>query len=58
MSTEHPSSESNLLPLIVEPEQLQSHLDQPALLIIDVPVNPDNYRQGMCRAQYIWIFAT
>ncbi|MGP9677222.1 sulfurtransferase [Halomonas sp. AOP27-A1-41] len=46
MSTEHPSSESNLLPLIVEPEQLQGHLDQPALLIIDVPVNPDNYRQG------------
>ena len=46
MSTQHPSSESNLLPLIVEPVQLQSHLNNPELLIIDVPVNPDSYRQG------------
>ena len=46
MSTESQSSESNLLPLIVEPEQLQEHLDDPQLLIIDVPVNGDSYRQG------------
>lgn len=46
MSTEHPSSESNMLPLIIEPAQLQSHLKNPELLIIDVPVNPDSYRQG------------
>lgn len=46
MSTEHPSSEANFLPLIVEPEQLKPLLDSPELLIIDVPVNPDSYRQG------------
>jgi len=46
MSTERQSSESNLLPLIVEPEQLQEHLGDPNLLIIDVPVNGDSYRQG------------
>lgn len=46
MSIERQSSESNLLPLIVEPEQLQEHLDDPQLLIIDVPANSDSYRQG------------
>ena len=46
MSIERQSSESNLLPLIVEPEQLKEHLDDPQLLIIDVPVNGDSYRQG------------
>ncbi|MCW4148400.1 sulfurtransferase [Halomonas janggokensis] len=46
MSTESHSSETNVLPLIVEPEQLQANLDDPQLLIIDVPVNPDSYRQG------------
>lgn len=46
MSIERQSSESNLLPLIVEPEQLQEHLDDPQLLIIDVPANGDSYRQG------------
>lgn len=46
MSTESQSSEINLLPLIVEPEQLQAHLDDPQLLIIDVPVNGGSYRQG------------
>ncbi|SDN19593.1 sulfurtransferase [Vreelandella arcis] len=46
MSTESHSSETNVLPLIVEPEQLQARLDDPQLLIIDVPVNPDSYRQG------------
>lgn len=46
MSIERQSSESNLLPLIVEPEQLQEHLNDPQLLIIDVPVNGDSYRQG------------
>ena len=46
MSIERQSSETNLLPLIAEPEQLQEHLDNPELLIIDVPVNGDSYRQG------------
>lgn len=46
MSTESHSSETNVLPLIVEPEQLQARLDDPQLLIIDVPANPDSYRQG------------
>ncbi|MGO2241348.1 MAG: sulfurtransferase [Halomonas sp.] len=46
MSTESPSSEANLFSLIVEPEQLQEHLNDPQLLIIDVPVNGDSYRQG------------
>lgn len=46
MSIERQSSEANLLPLIVEPEQLQEHLNNPELLIIDVPVNGDSYRQG------------
>ncbi|MGM0544233.1 MAG: sulfurtransferase [Pseudomonadota bacterium] len=40
------SSETNVLPLIVEPEQLQARLDDPQLLIIDVPANSDSYRQG------------
>ncbi|WP_346798968.1 sulfurtransferase [Halomonas sp. Bachu 37] len=40
------SSETNLLPLIVEPEQLQEHLDEPNLLIVDVPANADSYLQG------------
>ena len=46
MSTESPSSEANLFSLIVEPKQLQEHLNDPQLLIIDVPVNGDSYRQG------------
>ncbi|NVF15325.1 MULTISPECIES: sulfurtransferase [Halomonadaceae] len=46
MSIESQSSEANLLPLIIEPEQLQAHLDDPQLLIIDVPANGDSYRQG------------
>jgi thiosulfate/3-mercaptopyruvate sulfurtransferase len=40
------SSEENLLPLIVEPEQLAEHLDDPSLLIIDVPLRADSYREG------------
>ncbi|XKH61181.1 sulfurtransferase [Halomonas sediminis] len=40
------SSETNVLPLIIEPEQLQEHLDEPSLLIIDVPSNADSYAQG------------
>lgn len=40
------SSEAPLLPLIVEPETLDTHLGDPHLLIIDVPVNPDTYREG------------
>ena len=46
MSTASHSSEHNLLPLIVEPEQLQEHLQAPELLIIDVPANGESYRQG------------
>ncbi|HDZ46123.1 hypothetical protein LCGC14_0055040 [marine sediment metagenome] len=46
MSTASQSSEANLLPLIVEPEQLLEHIADPQLLIIDVPVNGDSYRQG------------
>ena len=40
------SSEDNLLPLIVEPEQLAEHLDEPSLLIIDVPLKAESYAQG------------
>ncbi|GHE20462.1 sulfurtransferase [Halomonas urumqiensis] len=40
------SSEDNLLPLIVEPEQLVEHLDEPTLLIIDVPLKADSYATG------------
>lgn len=40
------SSENNLLPLIVEPEQLEALLTEPSLLIIDVPVKADSYTQG------------
>lgn len=46
MSTQRPSSEANLLPLIVEPEQLEAHLNDPQLLIIDAPKNPGSYAQG------------
>lgn len=40
------SSEDNLLPLIVEPEQLAEHLAEPQLLIIDVPLKADSYSEG------------
>ncbi|WP_431025752.1 sulfurtransferase [Halomonas sp. H5] len=40
------SSEANLLPLIVEPDQLAEVLDDPQLLIIDVPLKPDSYAEG------------
>ncbi|WP_372609653.1 sulfurtransferase [Halomonas sp.] len=40
------SSEDNLLPLIVEPEQLEARLTEPSLLIIDVPVKAESYTQG------------
>lgn len=40
------SSEDNLLPLIVEPEQLAGHLDDPQLLIIDVPLKAESYAEG------------
>ncbi|RDB43866.1 sulfurtransferase [Halomonas sp. DQ26W] len=40
------SSEENLLPLIIEPEQLAEHLADPRLLIIDVPLKAENYDQG------------
>ncbi|PXX99838.1 sulfurtransferase [Halomonas sp. LBP4] len=40
------SSEDNLLPLIVEPERLAEHLDEPSLLIIDVPLKAESYGQG------------
>ena len=40
------SSEANLLPLIIEPDQLAEHLDSPELLIIDVPLKADSYSEG------------
>ncbi|MGL6249313.1 MAG: rhodanese-like domain-containing protein, partial [Billgrantia desiderata] len=40
------SSEENLLPLIVEPEQLAEHLDDPQLLIVDVPLRSESYDEG------------
>lgn len=40
------SSEANLLPLIVEPEQLAEHLDAPQLLIVDVPLKAESYAAG------------
>ncbi|MGC3872598.1 sulfurtransferase [Halomonas sp. GXIMD04776] len=39
-------SEENLLPLIVEPDQLAKHLDNPQLLIIDVPLKTESYSEG------------
>nr|WP_299242409.1 rhodanese-like domain-containing protein [uncultured Halomonas sp.] len=39
-------SETNLLPLIIEPEQLAEHLDDPQLLIIDVPLKAESYETG------------
>lgn len=40
------SSEDNLLPLIIEPDQLADHLDEPSLLIIDVPLKAESYGEG------------
>ncbi|GHA95585.1 sulfurtransferase [Modicisalibacter luteus] len=40
------SSESNLLPLIVEPDQLAEVIDDPQVLIIDVPLKADSYTAG------------
>lgn len=40
------SSEANLLPLIVEPEQLAEHLDAAELLIVDVPLKAESYAEG------------
>jgi thiosulfate/3-mercaptopyruvate sulfurtransferase len=40
------SSEDNLLPLIVEPDRLAEHLDEPSLLIIDVPLRAESYAEG------------
>ncbi|QTP55808.1 sulfurtransferase [Billgrantia sulfidoxydans] len=40
------SSEENLLPLIVEPEQLAAHLDDPQLLVVDVPLKAESYQEG------------
>lgn len=40
------SSEDNLLPLIVEPDQLAAYIDEPSLLIIDVPAKAESYDQG------------
>ncbi|QOR39628.1 sulfurtransferase [Billgrantia diversa] len=40
------SSEENLLPLIVEPEQLADHLGNPQLLIVDVPLKAESYAEG------------
>ncbi|MDR5904242.1 sulfurtransferase [Franzmannia qiaohouensis] len=40
------SSEANLLPLIVEPDQLAEHLGASELLIIDVPLKAESYAEG------------
>ncbi|MCE8020575.1 sulfurtransferase [Halomonas sp. MCCC 1A11036] len=40
------SSEENLLPLIVEPEQLAAHLEDPQLLVVDVPLKTESYQEG------------
>ncbi|QTF91726.1 rhodanese-like domain-containing protein [Halomonas sp. BM-2019] len=40
------SSEANLLPLIIEPTRLAEHLDDPSLLIIDVPLKAESYAEG------------
>lgn len=40
------SSEDNLLPLIVEPDRLAEHLDEPSLLVIDVPLRAESYAEG------------
>ncbi|MDW7747341.1 sulfurtransferase [Halomonas sp.] len=40
------SSEDNLLPLIIEPDQLAEHLDELSLLIIDVPLKAESYGEG------------
>lgn len=40
------SSESNLLPLIVEPDQLAEFIDDPQLLIVDVPLKAESYTAG------------
>ncbi|GED23299.1 sulfurtransferase [Halomonas halmophila] len=40
------SSEDNLLPLIIEPEELAAHLDASELLIIDVPLKAESHAQG------------
>jgi len=40
------SSEDNLLPLIVEPDQLAAYIDEPSLLIIDVPAKAESYDLG------------
>ena len=40
------SSEDNLLPLIIEPDQLAARLDEPSLLIIDVPARAESHGAG------------
>lgn len=40
------SSEDNLLPLIVEPEALAEVLDHEDILVIDVPLKAQSYREG------------
>ncbi|MGM1052236.1 MAG: sulfurtransferase [Pseudomonadota bacterium] len=40
------SSEANLLPLIIEPDELAEHLDEPSLMIIDVPLKAESYPEG------------
>ncbi|MBS9404320.1 sulfurtransferase [Halomonas sp. TRM85114] len=40
------SSEDNLLPLIAEPDQLAAYIDEPSLLIIDVPAKAESYDHG------------
>ncbi|MEQ6915987.1 sulfurtransferase [Halomonas aquatica] len=40
------SSEDNLLPLIIEPDQLAAWLDDPSLLVVDVPLKAESHHEG------------
>lgn len=40
------SSETPQFPLIIEPGTLAAHLDDPDLMVVDVPLKPDSYREG------------
>ncbi len=40
--------------VLVEPEWLQQHLDDPAVRIVEVDVSPASYRQGHIRGAVLW----
>ncbi|WP_158773201.1 sulfurtransferase [Cobetia sp. L2A1] len=47
------SSETNLLPLIVEPEQLVTHLEHPDIVLIDVPLKVESHTQHIPGARLL-----